>query len=74
VFTYFKLVSDMDELQRKIQYSALAFAMGVTYVGSFCYSLLVTYQLVIDVEVSDLILLMTIAFMGAVTYGQVKFR
>jgi len=74
IFTFINLLKSMDELQRKIQFDALAFSMGTTIVASITYSLLTTAQIVKDSETSDLILIMTFCYMASVIYGQVKYR
>jgi len=74
IFMFITLLKSLDELQRKIQFDALAFSMGATFVASITYSLLTTAQIVKDSETSDLILIMTICYMVSVIYGQVKYR
>jgi hypothetical protein len=74
IFMFIKLLKSMDELQRKIQFDALAFSMGTTFVASITYSLLTTAQIVQDSETSDLILIMTFCYMASVIYGQIKYR
>ena len=48
--------------------------MGVALVGSFSYSLMVTAKFITDVEVSDIILLMTFTFVVSVTVGHLRYR
>lgn len=74
IFTFIKLINTMDELQRKIQFDALAFTMGTTFVASITYSLLTTAQIVKDSETSDLMLFMAVCYMASIIYGQVKYR
>jgi hypothetical protein len=74
IFMFISLLNAMDELQRKIQFDALAFSMGTTFVASITYSLLTTAQIVKDSETSDLILIMTVCYMASIIYGQVKYR
>ena len=74
IFMFINLLKAMDELQRKIQFDALAFSMGATIVASVTYSLLTTAQIVKDSETSDLILFMTFCYMASVIFGQVKYR
>ena len=47
----------MDEMQRRVQMVSLAIAMGVGFVGSFTYSLLVTAGFITDAEISDILAL-----------------
>lgn len=74
VLSFVKHLKDMDELQRKIQLDALGLSFGVTLVGSFSYSLLVTSNFILDAEASDIIMLMTVTYVAAVIYGQVRYR
>ncbi|MDE2744010.1 MAG: hypothetical protein OXI58_20640 [Gemmatimonadota bacterium] len=74
ILSYLRHLKSMDELQRKIQLDALAIAMGVALVGSFSYSLMVTAKFITDVEVSDIILLMTFTFVVSVTVGHLRYR
>ena len=74
IFTFIRFLKDLDDLQRKIQLDALAISMGVALVGGFSYSLLVTWGFIIDEEVSDITLLMVVAYMVAIIAGQVRYR
>ncbi len=74
VLSFIKHLKEMDELQQKIQLDALGLAFGITLVGSFSYSLLVTSRFILDAEASDLILLMTVTYVAAVIYGQIRYR
>ena len=48
--------------------------MGVGFVGTFTYSLLVTAQIVTDNEVSDIMLVMTVTYIVGIIVGQVRYR
>ena len=74
ILFFVSYLRSMDELQRKIQLEALAFAMGCGLVGSFTYSLLVTAGYIAESEISDIILLMTITYMAAIIAGRVRYR
>ena len=74
ILAFMRYLRDSDELHRKIQLDALALAMGVGLVGSFTYSLLVTGGFIVDAEVSDIILLMTVTYMIGIVAGQVRYR
>lgn len=74
IMTFMRMLRESDELQQKIQLNALALSMGVGLVGSFTYSLLVTAKFVIDNEVSDIILLMSVTYMIGIIVGQVRYR
>ena len=74
VVAFMRMLKGMDDLQRNIQLNALALAVGAGFVGGFCFLLLATSKLISEADVSDLLLLMAIAYMAAVIYGQVKYR
>lgn len=71
---FMRMLKGMDDLQRNIQLNALALAVGAGFVGGFCYLLLATSNLISEAEISDILLLMAIAYMASVIYGQVKYR
>lgn len=74
ILAYLRHLKNMDELQRKIQFDALAFGMGAGLVGGFTYSLLASAGFIADAEASDVILIMCLAYMAANIVGQVRFR
>ena len=74
IVTYMRFLTELDELQRKIQLDSLALSLGVALVGSFSYSLLVTAKFITDAEISDIILLMGITYMVGLIVGQVRYR
>ncbi|MCH8014377.1 MAG: hypothetical protein IH823_06250 [Candidatus Dadabacteria bacterium] len=74
IVTYMRFLTELDELQRKIQLDSLALSMGIGLVGSFSYSLLVTAKFISDAEISDIILLMVLTYMVGIIVGQVRYR
>jgi uncharacterized membrane protein YbhN (UPF0104 family) len=74
IVTYMKFLKELDELQQKIQLNALALAMGVGYVGSFIYSLMVTAGFVTDPELTIIIMLMSGTYSVALVAGRVRYR
>jgi len=74
IVAFMRYLKESVELQRKIQLDALAISMGIGLVGSFTYSLLVTAGFIVDSEVSDIILLMSVTYMIGITVGQVRYR
>lgn len=74
IMAFLRHLRGMDEMQRKIQLDSLAFSMGIVFVGSFTYSLLVTTGFVTDAEVSDLILLAAFAYMASLAIRQFRYR
>ena len=74
IFGYIRFLKALDDLQKKIQFDALAISLGVSLVGSFTYSLLVTSGYIKDVEISDIIVLMMVTYSVAILVGMVKYR
>jgi hypothetical protein len=74
IYMFIRMLGAMDEMQRKIQFDALAFTMGATLVAAVTYSLLTTAKIVNDSETTDLIMFMTFCYMAAIGFGQVKYR
>ena len=74
ILAFMRMLRGMDDLQRNIQLNSLAFAVGVGFVGGFTLLLLATTKLISEADISDILVLMSIAYMGMVVYGQVKYR
>lgn len=74
IFSFMQMLKGMDELQRSIQLNALALAVGVGFVSGFTYLLLATSGLISEAEISDILVWMSVAYMGTVIYGLVKYR
>ena len=74
IFAYLRFLKNQDELHRKIQLEALSLSLGVTLVGSFTYSLLVTTGFIVDAEISDIVLLMMFTYVVAVLAAHVRYR
>lgn len=74
MFAFIRYLKGMDELQQKIQLDALAFALGLSLVGSVCYSLLVTAGYVVDEEVTDIIMIMVFSHMLGLLLGNLRYR
>ena len=72
--SFMKMLSRMDDLQRKIQLEALGLALGVSLVGACAYSLLVTWGYIVDEEVSDIFVLMCVSYAASSMYGVWKYR
>ena len=65
----------LDELQQKIQLEAMALALGVGLVGGLSYSLLdITNLIHSDAEISHLVILMALTYMGGIVAGQVRYK
>ncbi len=74
ILTFIRHINALDELQRKIQLEALAFALGVGFVAGFTYSLLVTAEFIQDSEISDLLILMAATYVICIIIGLVRYR
>ena len=74
LINFMRMLSNMDDLQRKIQLDAASMALGVSLVGSAAYSLMVTWGIIVDEEVSDIFMLMCIAYSVSVMIGVVRYR
>ncbi len=74
IVTFLRFLREIDEMQRKIQLDSLALSMGIGFVGSFSYTLLVTTGFVADPEVRDIILLMAGTYMASLIVGQFRYR
>lgn len=74
IVVFLALLRSMDDLQRKIQMDALAFAFGIGLVSCAAYMLLVTWGYIGDEEVSDIFFIMTVTYALATLIGTVRFR
>ncbi len=74
VHRYRRMLKGMDDLQRKIQLEALSMAFGVSVVGTISYSLLVTWGYIIDEEVTDIFMLMSISFSASVLLNSLRYK
>ena len=65
----------LDELQRKIQMDAMGIALGVALVGGISYSMLDTTNVISqDAEISFLIILIGLSYLGAVLIGNAWYK
>ena len=74
IIMFLQLLKGMDELQRNIQLNSLALSTGVGIVGSFTFSLMATSKIIIDVEYSDILLLMVLTYMASLFISQIRYR
>jgi len=74
VLRFMRMLRDMDDLQRKIQFDALGFGLGVSLVGTLTYSLLVTWGYIAEEEVSDIFVLMCVSYATASLVGTLRYR
>jgi hypothetical protein len=65
----------LDELQRKIQLEAMALALGVGLVGGLAYSTMdITDVIPFDAEISFLVMLISLVYIGATLIGRSKYQ
>jgi len=65
----------LDELQQKIQLEAMGITLGVALVAGLAYSNLATAKVIgHDAEISHLVILMGLTYLGAVALGTRKYR
>ena len=65
----------LDELQRKIQLEAMAIALGVGLVGGLAYSTLDVVDVIGgDAEISFLVILISLTYLGAVLVGRWRYQ
>ena len=65
----------LDEMQQKIQLEAMALSLGVGLVVGLSYSTLdITNLIAFDAEISHLVILMGLTYLGGVVFGHRKYR
>ena len=75
ILAYKKHVAELDELQRKIYFNALAIAVGVTLVVGVPYSVMETYDVIpFHAQIWHLLMLMVLAFIVSFLHGTWRYR
>ncbi len=70
-----RYILNLDELQRKIQLEAMAWALGLAVVGGLAYSLLDIRNVIpFDAEISFLVIGVSLTYLGGLLYGQYRYR
>ena len=68
-------LQSLDELQQKIHLEAMGLTLGVGLVAGLAYSNLdVANVIAADAEISHLVILMGLTYLGAVIFGTRKYR
>lgn len=68
-------LNGLDDLQKKIQLEGMALALGVGVVGGLSYSLLDTTNVIAqDAEISFLVILISLTYLGTVLIGQKRYK
>lgn len=64
-----------DEMQRKVTLEAMAVALGVGVVGGLSYSMLdITNVVSGDAEISHLVVLIGLTYLGGIIIGNLRYR
>lgn len=74
LWKFMRMLTGMDDLQRRIQLQALSMAFGISMIGAAAYSLLVTWGYIVDEEVSDIFMLMCVSYSASVLIGLWRYR
>ena len=75
IFANKKHLNSLDELQRKIQLEAMAISLGVAVVFGLSYSMLdVTNLITYDAEISHLVILIGLTYLGGTLIGNLRYR
>ncbi|WP_439882651.1 hypothetical protein ACSX1A_05660 [Pontibacter sp. MBLB2868] len=75
IFANIRHMNGLDEMQRKIQLEAMGIALGVGVVGGLSYTLLdVTNVIANDAEISTLVILIALTYLGSIIIGQKRYR
>ncbi|GAA4308065.1 hypothetical protein GCM10023115_37480 [Pontixanthobacter gangjinensis] len=70
-----KHLNGLDELQRKIQLEAMGISLGVAVIFGLSYSMLDTTNLIsYDAEISHLVILISLTYLGGIIIGNLRYR
>lgn len=73
-FSYKRFLTELDEMERKIQLNALATSVGISIISFSCYSVLEVNNWLPELQANYLIALMAISYMTAIVVGRLKYR
>lgn len=74
VFSFRKFLSELDDLERKIQLDALALSVGVTIISFSSFSILSKAGIIAELDQSSLIALIAVTYMIGNIAGRIKYR
>jgi fluoride ion exporter CrcB/FEX len=74
IVTYIRFLKELDDLERKIQFDALALSVGIGLVGGFTICLLEAADFISDAEATDIIMLLALTYSVALIVGKVRYR
>ena len=70
-----KYIKSLDEMQQKIQLEAMGIALGIGVVGGLSYSLLdITNLIMMDAEISFLVMLIGVSYLVAIIIGHFRYQ
>lgn len=75
IFANKRQIMGLDELQRKITMEAMAVTLGVGVVVGLSYSALdIANVISYDAEISHLVMLIGLTYIGSVFYGKLRYK
>lgn len=72
--SYRHFLTQLDEMERKIQLNALASSVGITIISFSCYSMLEVNGWLPELQANYVIALMALSYMAAIVIGRLKYR
>jgi hypothetical protein len=70
-----KYLLEQDELQRKIMLNAMGITLGVGLIAGVPYSVMSSYHVIpFKADIGYLLILMSLAYVASVVYGQWRYR
>lgn len=70
-----KYLNGLDEMQRKVNMEAMAFALGIGVVGGLSYSMLETANVIsFEAEIAHLVLLIGVAYLIGIVVGVIRYK
>ncbi|ABV38965.1 conserved hypothetical protein [Shewanella sediminis HAW-EB3] len=73
VFAYKRYLTELDEMERKIQLDALALSVGVTIIGFSSYSILAKNGILPELNSAYLIALMALTYIAGIISGRLRY-
>ena len=75
IFANKRHLNSLDELQRKIQLEAMAISLGVAVIFGLSYSMLdISNLITYDAEISHLVILIGLTYLGGTVIGNLRYR
>ena len=74
VFAYKRFLTELDEMERKIQLDALALSVGITIISFSSYSILDKNGILPELNSAYLIALMALTYIVGIIAGRIRYR